>query len=286
MQGPYALVEAAVSCGSPTRGSERAFDALVELGLAEALGCVCCPMEKLEPRVGSDARLKYLDTVMAVNRRLRDQVLTAFAQHEYPIVIGGDHSVAMGTLAALGETFGAENVAVVYIDGHADINTEITSVTGFIHGMDLAAACGLCCEELTVGKNKVNVLGENIYIIGGRSIDPPEYEIMAQQGVNYYSAEKVRTCGVDWVLGQILPKLSGKRVYISLDVDSMDPASFAATGYQLPDGLTLAEVEHLAATVLATEETVCFECVEYNPAMDPERVDGYKLLGLLKRLFA
>lgn len=280
----YALIEAAVSCGSPTRGAEGAYDALVELGLARALGARCYPMEKRTPCTRYPAHLKHLDTVMAVSRALREQILTALDRGEFPVVIGGDHSVAMGTLAALGERYGAENVAVVYVDAHADINTDTSSVSGYIHGMDLAAACGLCCHELTVGKNKANVLGRNIHIVGGRSIDPPEFPIMAEQGVDYHGAKEVRSRGVDEILERLLPALEGKRVYISLDVDSMDPSEFFATGYQIPGGLTLTQVERLLTAVLGLGNTVCFECVEYNPTMDPERVDGKKLLGLLTRL--
>lgn len=280
----YALLEAAVSCGSPTRGSELAYDALTALGLAQALGARCCPMEKKTPCGGFPPHLKCLDTVMAASRELRENVLSALEAGEFPVVIGGDHSVAMGTLAALGERYGAENVAVVYVDAHADINTEKTSVSHYIHGMDLAAACGLCCDELTVGKNKVNVLGRNIHIVGARSIDPPEFEIMAEQGVDCHSAAEVLSRGVDEILERLLPALKGKRVYISLDVDSMDPTEFFATGYQIPGGLTLAQVEHLVGAVLAEGNAVCLECVEYNPAMDEDGADGKKLVGLLKRL--
>lgn len=285
MAPDFVLLEAAVSCGSPTRGSEFAYDALVERGLPDLLGGAACrPMEKLSPCEEFPPGLRHLDTVMTVSRALREHMLAALNRGEYPVVIGGDHSVAMGSLAALGEFYGAEHVAVVYIDAHADINTENTSVTGCIHGMDLAAACGLCCPELTVGKHKVNVLGRNIHIIGGRSIDPPEYGIMAEQGVHLYSAEGIRKHGVDWVLGELLPALEGKRVHISFDVDSLDPAEFFSTGYNLPGGLTLANAEAIMKRVLDTGLTCSFECVEYNPAMDPEGADADKLLGLFERL--
>ena len=167
MERHYALLEAAISCGSPTRGTERAYDTLVKAGLPQLLGgAACYPMEKLAPCEEYPPNLRHLDTVMAVSRRLRTNMLTALEREQFPVVVGGDHSIAMGSLAALGEFYGADKVAVVYIDAHADINTEKTSESGCIHGMDLAAACGLCCDELTVGKNKVNLLGENLHIIG------------------------------------------------------------------------------------------------------------------------
>ena len=133
MEQSYALLEAAVSCGSPTRGTELAYDALVQAGLPGLLGgAACYPMEKLAPCPHYPPHLRHLDTVIAVSRALRANLLTALERGQYPVVIGGDHSIAMGSLAALGEFYGAENLAVVYIDAHADINTEQTSVTGCI----------------------------------------------------------------------------------------------------------------------------------------------------------
>lgn len=276
-----ALQEAAISCGSPTRGTELAYDALVARGLS---GDVLVPMEKIPPCESWPEGLRHLDTVMAVCRRLRENTLTALEAGRMPVTLGGDHSITMGTLAALGEHYGPDRVAVVYIDGHTDINTEKTSATGCIHGMDLAAACGLCCEELTVGRQKVNVLGENIHIIGARSIDPPEYGIMEELGVNLYPAEEVLREGVPRLLDRLLPRLEGKRVHISFDVDSMDPSEFSATGYLIPGGLTMGQAEELMTAVLATGQVCSFECVEYNPLSDPNGEDGDRLAAMLGRL--
>lgn len=283
MERSFALVEAAVSCGSPTRGSEGAFDALVGAGLPGLFGGArLLPMEKSAPCAAWPDGLRHLDTVMEVCRRLRANTLEALGRGEYPVVVGGDHSCAMGTLAALGEFYGADHVAVVYVDAHTDINTDQTSQSGCIHGMDLAAACGLCCDELTVGKNRVNLLGKNLHFIGARSIDPPEYGIVEQAGAHLHTAGEVRERGLEAVLGDILPALAGKRVHISFDVDVLDPVEFRATGYNIPGGLTAAEVERILSAVLDTGWTVSFECVEYNPAMDPGGHDLNTLMGILR----
>ena len=279
----FALVEAAVSCGSPTRGSEGAFDALVQAGLPGLFGnAALLPMETLAPCESWPDGLICLDTVMEVCRRLRANTLTALERGERPVVIGGDHSCAMGTLAALGEFYGPDNLAVVYVDAHTDINTDRSSVSGYIHGMDLAAACGLCCDALTVGKNKVNLLGENLHIIGARSIDPPEYGVVEQAGAHLYTAQEVRERGLDAVLADVLPTLTGKRVHISFDVDVLDPSKFMATGYNISDGLTVGQVEQILSAVLDGADVVSFECVEYNPAMDPQGKDLQTLTGILQ----
>lgn len=285
MERRFTLIEAALSCGSPTRGSEGAFDALVGAGLPSLFkDARLLPMEKLAPCGHWPPGLRHLDTVMEVCRRLRTGVLNALERGEYPIITGGDHSCAMGSLAALGEFYGADNIAVVYVDAHTDINTDQTSESGCIHGMDLAAACGLCCGALTVGKNRVNLLGENLHFIGARSIDPPEYGIVDQVGAHLHTAGEVRERGLEAVLGDILPALAGKRVHISFDVDVLDPGEFRATGYNIPEGLAAAQVERILSAVLDTGLTVSFECVEYNPAMDPDGRDLNTLMGILRRV--
>ena len=103
MEQHFALLEAAVSCGSPTRGTQLAYDALVRAGLASMLDAVCYPMEKLEPCTQYPPHLLHLDTVMTVSRRLRASLLTALNRGQLPIVIGGDHSIAMGSLAAMAD---------------------------------------------------------------------------------------------------------------------------------------------------------------------------------------
>ena len=279
MKRRAAIIEAAISCGSPTRGTEGAYDALMSAGLGELFpGCAAVPMEKLAPCTEYPPHLKHLDTVMAVSRRLRTNVLFALEKGQFPLIVGGDHSIAMGSLAALGEFYGAEELAVLYIDAHGDINTEKTSTSGCIHGMDLAAACGLCCDELTVGKNKVDLLGKNLHIIGGRSIDPPEWEIMERLGVDFYSAEQIHAMGADKVMERVLPTLRGKRIHISFDVDSLDPTEFSSTGYLIPGGLTFAQVRRIVRAAADTGALVSFECVEYDPALDKSGADGKKLI--------
>ena len=273
MERKIAFLEAPVSCGSPTRGAERACAALI--GGLEAMfpQCAYYPMEAPAPCENYPENLLHLGTVMAVSRRLRENMLTAFGKGEFPVVIGGDHSVAMGSLAAVGETYGAESTALVYIDAHTDINTEETSVSHCIHGMDLAAACGLCCDELTAGKQKVNLLGENIHFIGARSIDPPESDIMTELGTHCTTAEELNRRGAEEVLRELLPRLAGKRVHISFDVDFLDPMVFRATGYNIPDGGTWEQAVSLVRGLIKSGFVCSLECVEYNPLLDGDGRD-------------
>jgi arginase len=210
--------------------------------------------------------MKYRDEVMAVSRSLCPSVADAVKEGRLPIVIGGDHSVAMGSIAGVSSVVGAENLAVIYIDGHADINTEQTTETGFIHGMPLAAAMGLCDESLTVGK-RTNLLGLNTYIIGARSIDNGEYPIIHEQGVTLYTANDVREKGMKAVMNEVLGRIAVPYVHVSFDVDVLDETVFPATGYRMPNGLSYADAETAVVACFASGKVVSLDVVEYNPTL-------------------
>ncbi len=278
------LMEAPICKGSPTDGSQYAYRALLDGGLTSCFEDVClCPMD--EPKdngEGAYPNMKYLDEVMAVSRTLCPTVAETVKKGRLPIVIGGDHSVAMGSIAGTSSVVGADNLAVVYIDGHADINTEKTTETGFIHGMPLAAAMGLCDDLLTVDK-KINLLGRNTYIIGARSIDNGEYAIMEEQGVTLYTADAVRKKGMAALITDVLNAITVPYVHVSFDVDVLDEAVFPATGYRMPEGLTANDAETALTACFASGKVVSLDVVEYNPGLDSDGDNRQMLISLLKR---
>ncbi len=279
----YALLEAAVSCGSPFPGTECAFRAIAPR-LTERLGedrVSLYPMAMRSPCADYPADLLHLDTVVSVAEELRRNWLLAFAKGEFPVTIGGDHSVAMGTLAAAGETFGADDLALIYIDAHTDINTIESSVSHRIHGMDLAEALGLTVPRLKIGRNDVDIRGENIHFIGPRSVDDPEWGILESAGCRCHTGAEVRRRGINAVIEDVLRAVRGKKTVISFDVDVLNPSIFKATGYNIPGGLVPIEVENALLTFFDEADIVCFECVEYSPAKDPDGRDLETLLGIL-----
>ena len=279
------LLEAPICAGSPTLGSDQAFRSLTEHGIRAAVNgeITLVPMEHPEmKKADDDPRLHALDEVMAVSEKLYENVKTVLSEGGFPVVIGGDHSVAMGSIAGVSSVYGPDELSVVYIDGHTDINTEKTSLTGYIHGMPLAAAMGLCTDRLTVG-NKVNLYGKNTYIIGARSIDPGEYPIVEEQGVHLYTADEIRKRGIADVVGEVLSSIRTKAIHVSFDVDSLDETEFPSTGYRMPDGMMLDEVETVLETLFATGRVVSLDCVEYNPTLDESGEDRVKLFEIFSR---
>lgn len=280
----YMICEAPVCVGAPTVGMETAYAALKDT-LSQVFG------EKAEfsdfegprtvPHLLCDKRLIGLETVMHVSRQLRKKFLCAFDNGYTPIALGGDHSVVMGSLAAVGEVFGAENTALIYIDGHSDINTENTTLSGRLHGVPLAAAMGICNPLLDAGKNRVDLYGKNTYIVGAHSIDPDEWGIMEREGVTLYSPHSVRRRGYDSILREILDATKGKAIHVSFDVDVIDGSEFFATGYAMPGGLPFDTVLGMMRYLALNSDFVSFDCVEYNPLKDKNNV----CLNKLRRIF-
>lgn len=269
----YMICEAPLSVGSPTRGSENAYRALKQGGLPELLGKLAVfrdfEGERTAEETLCDDALRHLETVMHVCRKVRETELDALSKGYIPVTLGGDHSLVMASLAAVSETYGTENLAVIYIDAHADINTEKTSVTGMIHGMPLAAAMGLCTDKLDVGKNKVNLYGKNVYIIGAHSIDEGEYPIIEEQGVHLFTADEVRRRGAKDVADEVVSATRGMKIHLSFDVDSINGEDFPATGYALKDSLGYDTVRDILGMMTrGAEDIVSLDVVEYNPTSD------------------
>lgn len=281
----YMLCEAPVCIGSPTVGTEEAYGCLKEAFLKEIFGesAVFSDFEgeRVLPEILCDKRLIGYETVMNVCRSLREKFLFAFENSLTPITVGGDHSVVMGSLAALGETYGFENTALIYIDGHTDINTEETTLSGRIHGVPLAAAMGLCTPLLDVGKNRVDLLGKNTYIIGAHSIDPEEWGIMEKEGVTLYSPHDVRRLGYETVIRDVLKKTEGKKVHVSFDVDAVDGSEFFATGYAMPGGMSFDTVYNMLKIIVSENIAVSYDIVEYNPSRDKDGI----CLSMLEKVF-
>ena len=280
----YVIQEAKICRGSPTLGSENACSSLVKNGLCEMFSVSDVFSADGAERSGEPYpdNMKFVGEVTAVNKALYENTFQALQSGAFPVTIGGDHSCAIGTIAGCSNHFGADGLSVVYIDGHADINTELSTLTGFIHGMPLAVSLGLCDERLTAGKGKVKIKGENLYIIGARSIDDNEYPIIKSNNVHLYTADDVKRRGIDDVMNEVCAKIKTKAVHVSFDVDFLDKDVFPATGYLMPDGLGFSDAANVISRIMATGKAASFDCVEYNPSLDKDKSCMKLLFALLE----
>ncbi|MEB3329924.1 MAG: arginase family protein [Candidatus Sericytochromatia bacterium] len=212
------------------------------------------------PQAGN--RGAILTVVRATCLAIRDHALALLHEGRHPQLIGGDHSLAMGSLSATTRRFG--RVGVIWIDAHADFNTADTSPSGNPHGMPLAAACGLGDERLT-GLFGTHVRPSDVVLIAAREIDPGERELLGRHGVWCVSVPDLRSMGAEALAQAVAERLAGLPVHLSFDFDSLDEAHFAATGTPSSGGLTPDEAEALLRGLAARLPIVASDWVEFDP---------------------
>lgn len=225
----------------------------------------------------------YLQEVVTACCATRDAVSLAQGEGTFPLTLGGDHALGLGTVAGTAQHYSPEELSLVWVDAHTDINTEKSSTSGNIHGMPIAALLGLCGPELTAVCGGAAVLRpENVHIIFARDIDPAEEEIIAGQGVHLYRMSEITEKGLTAVTEQLLGSITTPYCHVSWDVDSLDAAFMPATGLPIPGGPDPAAVTDLLTALAATGKMVALDCVEYNPDRDPDGSSCQTVLGILE----
>lgn len=215
-------------------------------------------------------KLRNLGAVVEGCTQLSELVKTAIDEKSFPLILGGDHSIAIGTLAGLAHHY--KNLGVIWYDAHADMNTAETSPSGNIHGMPLAVAMGLGHEKLTsIGGEGPKVDPRNIVIIGARSVDAGERQLIKEKGIKVYSMHEIDRLGMTAVMNDALLYLRNRQVdglHLSLDLDGLDPIHTPGVGTPVPGGITYRE-SHLAMEMIQESNLLTSaEFVEVNPVLD------------------
>lgn len=218
----------------------------------------------------NEEHLKRVDGVLYTVNELADVVAADVRANRFPLIVGGDHSMAIGTLAGLAKT---GPYGVIWVDAHADLNTGETSPSGNIHGMPLAAAMGLGDIRLTeVGGREPKLTPEHLVYIALRDIDEGEMREIKQLGIKVVTVEEVRTRGVETIMAETIEYLRDRvdRFYLSFDMDSLDARLVPGTGTPVDGGLTAAEGKAILAEAMKADDLIAIELVELNPALDQE----------------
>lgn len=231
------------------------------------------------------SKLRNLKEVAEGNEKLARTVDETVSSGRFPIVLGGDHSVAIGTLAGVAKHY--KNLGVIWYDAHPDLNTEETSPSGNIHGMPLAVSLGLGHKELVnLLDYQPKVKAENIVIIGARSIDPEEKILIREKGIKIYTMHEVDRLGMPRVIEEVISYLKDRTdgVHLSLDLDGLDPLEAPGVGTPVMGGMSYRE-SHLAMEMLAEADIVTSaEFVEVNPILDEKNKTGETAVGLIGSL--
>src|ERR1700758_5500783 len=226
-----------------------------------------------EQKKEGDPHAKYLKEITATCTKHAELVIKTLEAGKVPIVLGGDHSVAAGTVAGVAEHYRRQQqkIGLIWIDAHSDINTPESSPSGNVHGMPLAAIMGLGPPELSNIFNlspKVNP--ENCVLVGVRDIDLIEKENIRQAGIEVFTMRDIDERGMRAVMEEAL-RMAGRGTagyHISLDMDWIDPEDAPGVGTPVRGGATYREA-HLAMEIIADHgRMLSFEIVEVNPVID------------------
>ncbi|BAD71319.1 MAG TPA: arginase [Thermus sp.] len=261
----------------------RLLEQLEDLGYTvEDLGDVPVSLARASRRRGRG--LAYLEEIRAAALVLKER-LAALPEGVFPIVLGGDHSLSMGSVAGAAR---GRRVGVVWVDAHADFNTPETSPSGNVHGMPLAVLSGLGHPRLTEVFRAVDP--KDVVLVGVRSLDPGEKRLLKEAGVRVYTMHEVDRLGVARIAEEVLKHLQGLPLHVSLDADVLDPTLAPGVGTPVPGGLTYREA-HLLMEILAESGRVqSLDLVEVNPILDERNRTAEMLVGLAlsllgKRIF-
>jgi arginase len=288
------VVGVPLDLGADRRGIDMGPDALRNDGLIEALTELGIEVQdmgniQLPPRPKNkkrDARLKNYDEVISACGNVRDFVAQSIADGFFPLVIGGDHSIAMGTTAALSMHY--QKIGILWIDAHGDFNTEDTTISGNIHGMSFATSCGRGTRNL-VGKMdvKTRVCECNCVLIGARDLDPQERELLKKSDVTVFTMRDIDEQGMYRIMKKALKiACSGTdALHVSFDLDVMDPVDAPGVGTPVQGGITYREA-HLAMEMISEcKYFKSLEIVELNPILDRQNVTGKLAIGLISSAF-
>ncbi len=275
------IIGAPLDLGAGRRGVDMGPSAVRLAGLADhlrQLGYQVADVGNLdvaEPETHqiADPRLKFLSEITATCTQLADVVGETLEEKKFPFVLGGDHSIAMGTIAGVSafHRHQQKEIGVIWIDAHGDMNTPETTPSGNIHGMPLAVCLGKGAPQLLSIAGEFRKLNPNhVVLIGVRSLDQREQEFIRESGITVFSMADIDRLGIYNVMTEAL-RIATQETYslhVSLDMDSLDPSEAPGVGTPALGGLTYREAHTIMEMIADTGSLGSLEIVEINPILD------------------
>ena len=285
-----AVIGGTLDLGAGRRGVDMGPSAIRYAGLEQQL------TEKLHVRVADegnvispvvettemgDERARYLSQILDLCDRVAQLVEGAARRGAMPLVLGGDHSVALGTLVGMAKVHGPGGV--VWVDAHGDLNTPETSPTGNVHGMVLAAALGLAGDAFRRdGWTIPAVDAGKLALVGVRSLDEGERELLQRIDARVFTMSEVDRIGIEPCMREALAHASGAGfLHVSLDMDVVDPEHAPGVGTPVRGGLSYREAHLAMETVAEYGRTDSMDVVEVNPILDRENATGQLAVELV-----
>ena len=289
-----ALSEVQLDLGAGRRGTDMGPSAMHVAGLVQRLNHLEHTIVSRErfsaSRDDSDggaSNARYLATIADLCSRIADRVEACCEAGEFPLVLGGDHAQAIGTISGLARYYRkrGERLGVIWVDAHTDMNTPGTSPSGNIHGMALAVLLGHGPPELVaIAGDEPALNPEDVVVLGVRDVDPTEIPLVRETQVGVYPMSELDARTLPICLDEAIARVSARTagVHLSFDLDGIDPGDAPGVGTPVPGGLTLREAHLVCESVARTGLVVGMEMVELNPTLDLRNQTGRLAVWLIE----
>ena len=295
------LIGVPLDHGASRRGTDMGPSALRIAGLGKALERLGwrvereedVPVAAMETQASSaEGDLKHYELILAACRDLAARVRRVLEQAQVPLVLGGDHSIAMGTISGVSSFVRAQNaeLGLIWFDAHGDMNTPSSSPSGNIHGMPLSHMLGV--DGVDAGLAEIEgfapkVKPENVALIGIRDIDDKERGIIHDSGIRTFTMSEIDRRGMAAVTAEALEVVTSGTAgfHVSFDVDGCDPAVIPGSGTLVPGGVSYREAHYLLEECAATRKMLSMEVVELNPFLDQGNISAERARDLILSAF-
>lgn len=293
---PVSLFGVPTDVGAGHQGTRMGPEALRIAGLAEALrgrgvdvvdlGNLEGPANPWQPPVEG---YRHLDEVVAWNRAVRKASLAELRAGRMPVMLGGDHCLAIGSISAVADHCREQgrDLRILWLDAHADFNTSNVTPSGNVHGMPVACLCGLGPEVLTgIGDHVPAISPTQVKQIGIRSVDQEEKRLVKEYGLDIYDMRFIDEVGMKRTMQQALAGLDDNvHLHVSFDVDMLDPSIAPGTGTRVPGGLNYREAQLVMEMIADTGRMASLDIVEVSPPLDTRNATAELAVELVESLF-
>jgi len=293
---PVTLIGVPTDIGAGHRGASMGPEAMRIAGLAEALAARGVEVRDFgnvegprNPWTAPVAGYRHLQEVVAWNRALMEATYAELDAGRMPIMLGGDHCLAVGSITAVAR-WCRENdrkLRVLWLDAHSDFNTSEVTPSGNVHGMPVACLCGLGPAELTeLGGSAPALLAEQVRQIGIRSVDPDEKRLIKQHRVDVYDMRYIDENGMKRAVEAALDGVDeSTHLHVSFDVDFLDPSIAPGVGTTVPGGPNYREAQLVMEMIADTGRLGSLDIVELNPVLDNHNLTADLVVDLVESLF-
>ena len=284
------IIGAPMDLGADRRGVDMGSSAIRYAGVSEALqrlghtvsdiGNIVIPQPESRPE--GQPHLKYLEPIVSASEELSTLVRTTLEEREFPLLLGGDHSISLGSVAGVARVH--KDIGVIWVDAHADFNTDETTPSGNIHGMILAALAGIGNNSLTSASGwtpKINK--ETIVVVAARDLDRQEQELLRTHNIAVFTMSDIDQRGMTEVMKEAIAIASqhDNSIHLSLDMDSLDPREAPGVGTPVRGGLSYREAHLAMELVSVSQRLVSMDVVEVNPILDSENTTAKLAVELI-----